>query len=1033
MGFGVRLLACILMAAPLIMAEAAPSILKGEVSGFLKAANSPYTVQETIVVPEGKALVVEAGTVVDFAPGTGLDVQGGSVAFVGESGKPVILKSSNPDSYWNGISVTGQRSANFQYVYISNAEIGLAVENGIAELREVNFENVKEIGLYAKSASVDIHWGAFKNNKSVALWAANKSFVNVDATAFYQNGVAVVAGETSNLNLQLSNLAHNDCAILDMENNDFHQLRSKVEQNKVGLVSSDMPSDEFKNIVRGNAMDFSQALQSTVAALPAEPSNAYSERFRPVTQLVGAGSADSSWTVSGNLEVSGGYHHVMTRHNHSGEEYIMGSDTVAAGKRYKNYFQTPGFFTNWNAYLSMESPSGQLLEFSADISADKWNKFNPENVLAVYSDNMQRAAVGDIYLSAGEAYLAGVNILGGSYDLNLFNNRAGEPLFVLSAFGGESQKPKVVGERDEDIYNDYIEDGEGVPQELLVGGKIRWNMHRRFNGTLGFIGSKDFLEDPLLRDGMNDNVNTASPVVTSKTFFADGNWLFFPGDIELNGQVAIGAADTTNAELQRAINEVFVDAGLDASNFAKLRRLMANPNLVNRMDEGELEEFFGDNSMKTVSEMRQELIALLNAAKQVQQKYKSAEKSPSEVKNWDGQNYSVAASLRWAIGKTLINGHLAFIGADFYSAGSPDLRQNSREFGGSIDQKIFDFWKLNAGYELVVENASHGNKYNIFGLSEGTEWGFSFGAEDDWLEEHEQDDNRTLYDHTASLGNVFDVSKLLQISVNYSLNLRSRWTNQRLYADYSAASGIYNDSWFKPRNGKGTVKLLDGSDTLELDSLRWSDYYGLASEPFLATQFNERIAKHTWNLEFKFNLPKNVLKVGGVWTFRRDLSYFKQDGLMDDLDFSDETYGILGYYFHGADYFEQRYPVSLVTTLDGFRNMISVTPRYKLYNRDDMEDFEWKLIDNMTISLSKDFIDLSLAGAVRQEFMGRDEGAERINENESDYEGSLSLKFFHTQNLTTEWTVGSFISYRPDNRADEYKDIFGILTLNYMF
>ena len=34
------------------------SIIGGEVSGFLKKDKSPYLVQETLVVPEGQALVV---------------------------------------------------------------------------------------------------------------------------------------------------------------------------------------------------------------------------------------------------------------------------------------------------------------------------------------------------------------------------------------------------------------------------------------------------------------------------------------------------------------------------------------------------------------------------------------------------------------------------------------------------------------------------------------------------------------------------------------------------------------------------------------------------------------------------------------------------------------------------------------------------------------------------------------------------------------------------------------------------------------
>ena len=45
------------------------SVIGGDVSGFLKKDRSPYLVKETLVVPEGKALIVEAGTVLYFSAG----------------------------------------------------------------------------------------------------------------------------------------------------------------------------------------------------------------------------------------------------------------------------------------------------------------------------------------------------------------------------------------------------------------------------------------------------------------------------------------------------------------------------------------------------------------------------------------------------------------------------------------------------------------------------------------------------------------------------------------------------------------------------------------------------------------------------------------------------------------------------------------------------------------------------------------------------------------------------------------------------
>ena len=50
-----------------------------------------------------------------------------------------------------------------------------------------------------------------------------------------------------------------------------------------------------------------------------------------------------------------------------------------------------------------------------------------------------------------------------------------------------------------------------------------------------------------------------------------------------------------------------------------------------------------------------------------------------------------------------------------------------------------------------------------------------------------------------------------------------------------------------------------------------------------------------------------------------------------------------------------------------------------------------------------------------------------------DVSGSGTLRFTHTGNLTSEWTIGAYCAYRPDYKADEYKDLFGTVSLSYSF
>ena len=146
-------LALVLIFAALAYAEAAPSVLNGgPVSGFLTVENSPYTVNETIEVPEGKALVIEAGVTLKFKSGAGLDVSGGSFMVMGTEDRPVVFEGE--DGSWNGISLTGNHRAELSYLEIDGAEIGLAVERGSLSLNGVYIRNVSRMALFAKEAEV---------------------------------------------------------------------------------------------------------------------------------------------------------------------------------------------------------------------------------------------------------------------------------------------------------------------------------------------------------------------------------------------------------------------------------------------------------------------------------------------------------------------------------------------------------------------------------------------------------------------------------------------------------------------------------------------------------------------------------------------------------------------------------------------------------------------------------------------------------------------------------------------------------------
>ena len=1023
--------------------------IAGDIHGFLKLDQSPYIVTETLIVPPNTSLVIAPGVVIYFKPGTGLQVNKGQLVIAGSKISPVTLRSAydRPKAGdWLGVTITGDDRAEIRNVQISDAAVGIAIENGSMDLKDAKIENTSVRGIFARNASIALSDVEFTNNQ-VALQVSNYAEAVIDRGTFVKNKVAIINTELAETHVSSSTIEENDVGILNMSNSLITFNNTEITKNEQGISSAEVLPPETIERVKGNTLDLDNQTDAVVATLPPAPEipgieqrqvrasdkigDIVAERLEAASK---PDSTQSRWTVVGNVMLGTAYHFVNTSKNDSDSTIILDTDTIAPGKKFKNNFQVPGLASRASAYLFMQSVDGETLEFNTDLTIDSWNKFAPNPVSLTYTDTYNKATLGDFQLMGGETYMAGIPVFGIDYTLSLLKNNADQSLFQLGGFFGEAQRSLVEGARHPYLYNDYIDDGELQAQRLAYGGFLKWAPVRRFDAKVGVIYANDELEDPLFRDGASEKWTTSDPMQESFTLYADGNWLFFPGDIELNGQIAVGRADTTDVVRQRAINKVFSDAGISPVSYSLLRQLMQNQNRINSLSDAELYSIFSDNTTLNRSQMRDSLRVLIREAKSVQ---RDTEDDRDEDRvlglNWGSQNFAIGASLNWNIYKTSISGHIKYVGEDFYSAGSPNQLSDTREFGGRIDQDILGFWDLGISYQINVENAAKGDKTNIFGLGEGTEWGLFANDEGKWYDEHELDNDRTKYIQNAGIDNTFKINKNVDVNVGYNFEYKTQYRPFQLHYDFELEDGIYRDDWFDARKGRDTTMIVDGNDTTYVDAERWGEYMALAKESFLATRFQERLFRHTWNLGTTIRAFNSVFKVGGQWTYRTDGSVFHRDSLIEDMELSNTTWDKLGYYFGGSDYFEHIYPMSVTTTLPILQNRFSLTPRFKSYNRDDMSEFEISIEDEFEMPFKNNFFVLGVNAGFRYMTTSWEEEDESYDETETDILGSVNLRVNHNKRFYTEWYTGTAIYFRPDNLSNEYNDIYLGVNAHFVF
>jgi len=1031
-----------------------PSLLEGteiagNIHGFLKIDKSPYLVSEDLVVAPNTSLIIEPGVVLYFKPGTGLQVNRGQLVIAGSKISPVILRSAfdRPKAGdWKGVTITGDERAEIRNVQISDAAAGIAVENGSMDLQGAKIENTSVRGVYARNASISASDCEFSNNQ-VAIHISNYSYGKIERANFQKNKVAILNSELAETNVSSAVISENEVGVVNMGNSLFTVSNTEIGKNEVGIASVEVLDPTIIESVKQNTVDLNSEADAMVSVLPPSPEIPgieqrpvhASDKIASVSEeraklLIPADSTQARWNIIGNTMIGATYHIVNMSKNDSDKKDTIGADIIDPGKEYKNSFQVPGLAGKASAYLLMQSVDGEIIEFNADLTSDSWNHFSPNPVTLSYTDAFNKVVLGDFQLMGGDTYLAGLPVFGADYTISLLKNNADQPLFQLNGFFGEAKRSLVAGDRHPYIYNDYIDDGELQAQRLAYGGFVKWAPVRRFDGKLGVIYANDELEDPLLRDGANSSWSTSDPIQESFTLYADGNWLFFPGDIELNGQIAVGRADTADVVRQRAINKVFSNAGISTSAYALLRQLMQNQSKIDRLTDAELYSIFTDNTTLSRPQMRDSLRALVREAKNVQ-KDEEEDRDKGRVLglNWGSQNFAIGASLNWNIYKTSISGHIKYVGEDFYSAGSPNQLSDTREFGGRLEQDILGFWDLGFGYQINVENAAKGKKTNIFGLSEGSEWGLFGEDEGKWFDEHELDIDRTKYIHNIGLDNQFKVNKTLDLSLAYNFEYKTQYRPFQLHHDFILEDGIYKDKWFHTRRGRDSTMIVDGDDSTYVDASRWSEYMALASEPFLASRFQEKLFKHTWNVGATVRAFNSVIKANGVFTYRVDGSLFHRDSLVEDLTFSNDTWGKLGYFFGGSDYFEHSYPISVATTLPILQNRFAVTPRFKSYNRDNMGEFEISIEDEFEMPLKDRFFILGINAGFRYMNTEWEEDDKDLSETETDILGGANFRINHTKHFYSEWFAGTALYFRPDNLSNEYTDIYFGVNAHYVF
>ncbi|MBR1745920.1 MAG: right-handed parallel beta-helix repeat-containing protein, partial [Fibrobacter sp.] len=247
--------------------------IAGDIHGFLKLDKSPYLATDMLIVSPNMSLVVEPGVIIYFKPGTGLQVNKGQLVIAGSAVSPVTFRSAydRPKAGdWLGVTITGDQRAEIRNVQISDAAVGIAVENGSMDIKDAKIENTSVRGVYARNASIAVSDVEFRNNP-VALQVANYANAIIDRATFEKNKVAIMNSELAEAHVSSSKIEDNEVGLLNMANSLITFNNTEITKNGQGVSSAEVLAPEIIERVKGNTLDLDNQAEATVSTLPPAP------------------------------------------------------------------------------------------------------------------------------------------------------------------------------------------------------------------------------------------------------------------------------------------------------------------------------------------------------------------------------------------------------------------------------------------------------------------------------------------------------------------------------------------------------------------------------------------------------------------------------------------------------------------------------------------------------------------------------------------------------------------------------------------
>ena len=533
------------------------TIPPGILYGTFPKEDGPYLLDGSIIVPSGQVLEFEPGCIILIGGDYSSITVFGQLIAKGTSSEPIVFKSikASPKPWdWDRIYCRNNDRSIFEHCIISNSNYGIYVENGSASIRYCKFDRNSLHAVYVKNSDVFIDKSTFSGGHVAAVMLSEGAFVKAESISVNENISGIICDEKASLNLVGGVISRNANGIAVNKNSSVSIIGTEITRNKNGIISQVEIPRRNREAVYGNIFDLKVTDNQTFRNLIKTPEDLQSislpksssaitvrEGFTPGFSALNV-EQEPSTSFIGNV-TTGFTYFSPESFKHPIE------DTIRKQTHYPDGFQP-------EVQLFTSGKRGATdINLLVDLYGNQWlapqGYFAKNMVNLSMSYDHQSLVFGDFFENGSETSISGRQITGLKYSGSYWNMGGGNQRMEFKLAAGETELPKDSGAHEINIYNESVDSGMSVRQQITYLATLNVKPTQNSSFSAKGIIARDQVDKPLFRNPITDPL--APDPIQAQTGCLEGSVNLLNGKLEIFSELDLGSHDTLRGNETREI------------------------------------------------------------------------------------------------------------------------------------------------------------------------------------------------------------------------------------------------------------------------------------------------------------------------------------------------------------------------------------------------------------------------------------------------------------------------------------------------